>query len=422
MVLTLGLPASENDVCLFSDVEQSGPGSLYPDNYVAVCARNNITKGKSATAFDPYNNITRAQVMTMVVRAAPLAGVTLNQPTSAYYADSRYIFRDFEDVNHGLNAQIAELSGLLWGIRLESGGGWDPWKKATRGEVAQILWRFRQKMGPPPVTTADFVGVWNGMETQTSTDRRFMIRIVISQTADGLKADFFSQIGGALPATPQFSGTGRLEDGTVAIATTQYLNGAPFARVSCRLSILPDGRLHEERHHEKIENEVTYDTIGDLSRFIAGQLSNPCWAILAGADPPQWRWDSRIGEPTVQLVPGTRLIYRALVRDQFGNALTKTDVSSCSPKMITIYTPSGSTSPIRSTWDPASYTTDAEGYLFWTKEGAGYGGTTNAGDVVAASFWLDYDQDDTIDAGAETESNIPGWGTPWAQWQFIPKQ
>jgi hypothetical protein len=147
MVLTLGLPVSENDVCPFSDVEQSGSGSLYPDNYVAVCAGNNITKGKTANTFDPYNNITRAQVMTMVVRAAPLAGVTLNQPTSAYYADSRYIFRDFSDATHGLNAQIAELSGLLWGIRLESGGGWDPWKKATRGEVAQVLWRFRQKMG-----------------------------------------------------------------------------------------------------------------------------------------------------------------------------------------------------------------------------------------------------------------------------------
>jgi hypothetical protein len=156
VVLTLGLTVTENDICPFPDVQRSDASTLYPDNYVAVCARNSITVGKEKdgiTIFDPYSNITRAQVMSMVVRAAPLAGVTLNQPTSAYYADSKYIMRGFNDPDHGLNAQIAELSGLLWGIRLDSAGFWDPWKKATRGEVAQILWRLRQKMTPATTTT-----------------------------------------------------------------------------------------------------------------------------------------------------------------------------------------------------------------------------------------------------------------------------
>ena len=38
IVLTLGLPVTEDDICPFSDVERSGSNSLYPDNYVAVCA------------------------------------------------------------------------------------------------------------------------------------------------------------------------------------------------------------------------------------------------------------------------------------------------------------------------------------------------------------------------------------------------
>jgi hypothetical protein len=156
IVLTLDLPVSENDVCFFSDVEVSGPGNLFPDNYVAVAAAQGITKGYPGNVFLPGNNISRAQVMSMVVRAAPLAGVSLSQPTSAYYANPKYTQRLFDDPTHGLNAQVAELNGLLWGIRPEAVGVWDPWRNATRGEVAQILWRLRQKMGPPitvPPTT-----------------------------------------------------------------------------------------------------------------------------------------------------------------------------------------------------------------------------------------------------------------------------
>ncbi len=147
IVLTLGLPVSENDICPFSDVEKPG-NNLYPDNYVAVCAANNITKGtnQAQTLFSPYLNISRAQVMTMVVRAAIQMGVVLDQPTSSYYSDHRHIFWNFDDATHGLYAQMAEANGLLWGIRPDSAGVWDPWKKATRGEVAQILWRLMQKL------------------------------------------------------------------------------------------------------------------------------------------------------------------------------------------------------------------------------------------------------------------------------------
>ncbi|MFH0915104.1 MAG: S-layer homology domain-containing protein [bacterium] len=156
IVLTLGVQVTGNETNPFGDVEnQSGTDPFYPSKYVAVCAANGITVGKTANTFDPYSNITRAQVMTMVVRAAPKAGVTLNQPSNAYYGDSRYTMRNFDDPNHGFNAKIAEVSGLLWGIRLDSAGVWDPWKNATRGEVAQILWRLRQKMAPPTTTTTE---------------------------------------------------------------------------------------------------------------------------------------------------------------------------------------------------------------------------------------------------------------------------
>src|SRR3990172_12683515 len=71
IVNSLGLSVSEEDVCNFPDVN-SGPASsdpLYPDNYVAVAVANEITKGYDDGTFRPYVSISRAHVITMVVRA-----------------------------------------------------------------------------------------------------------------------------------------------------------------------------------------------------------------------------------------------------------------------------------------------------------------------------------------------------------------
>ena len=81
IVRTLGLPVSTADICPFTDVpsDDASPDPLYPDHYVAVCASNGITKGNQPgpDAFLSLSDITRAQVMSMVVRAAPMVGITL---------------------------------------------------------------------------------------------------------------------------------------------------------------------------------------------------------------------------------------------------------------------------------------------------------------------------------------------------------
>lgn len=140
IVGTLGLPCSEADVSPFSDVADGGPSTLYPDNYIAVCAANGITEGKTPSTYAPYDNITRAQVITMVVRAAQRFGVTLFQPNAAYPAWA--FFFGFSDPDHGQNVQLAEYNRLLNGIQ----GRGDPlqwvYQPATRGEVAQILWNL----------------------------------------------------------------------------------------------------------------------------------------------------------------------------------------------------------------------------------------------------------------------------------------
>ena len=72
IVGTLGLPVQETDFpnpdVPFTDLGADDLTDLYPHEYVAVCARNAITLGKTPTTFDPYSYITRYQVISMVVR------------------------------------------------------------------------------------------------------------------------------------------------------------------------------------------------------------------------------------------------------------------------------------------------------------------------------------------------------------------
>lgn len=132
IVLTAGYPVSEADICRFKDVEKSTT-SLYPDNYVAVCAANGITTGKTSTTFDPYSSITRYQVISMVVRTAQdLQPGLLVAPPSGWTATHGW----GSDPTHGANAKRAEYNGLLDGLDLSA---LSPQGTMSRGEVAQVL-------------------------------------------------------------------------------------------------------------------------------------------------------------------------------------------------------------------------------------------------------------------------------------------
>jgi hypothetical protein len=148
IVKTLGLEVTGTEVSPFVDVvpvDSTDPN--YPVQYVAVCAANGITKGTDATHFSPALNITRAQVITMVVRAAQnLAPSVLQDPGADWAGDLSY-----SDPTHGENIKIAEFNGLLAGITGADGtlASWDTTGYATRGELAQILHNLRLTLLPP---------------------------------------------------------------------------------------------------------------------------------------------------------------------------------------------------------------------------------------------------------------------------------
>ena len=136
IVLTLGLPVSESNVVPFTDVQIGGfADPFYPDDYIAVAAANGITTGTGPGKFSPAADIKRAQVVTMVIRAAEnvLPPGTLATPPTGYTGS----LPNFSAI-HSPNMRMAEYNGLLAGLQ-GFGASWDPLKSASRGEVAQML-------------------------------------------------------------------------------------------------------------------------------------------------------------------------------------------------------------------------------------------------------------------------------------------
>jgi hypothetical protein len=133
IVGTGGYSVSESDVCYFTDVQKGGPSTLYPDNFVAVCAAKGITTGTTATTFNPTGKITRYQVISMVVRMADdLQPGLLAAPPAGWVATGTW----GNNATHGANAARAEYNGLLEGLNLAT---LTPSGSMNRGEVAQVL-------------------------------------------------------------------------------------------------------------------------------------------------------------------------------------------------------------------------------------------------------------------------------------------
>ena len=108
---------------------------------MAAAYADSIITGETPTEFAPYDPVTRAQMVTMMVRAAQsLKPGLLQAPPAGRQAQ----VTGFSPV-HDQNLRLAEYNGLLAGLQ-GYGSAWDPWADATRGECAQVLWNLMHLM------------------------------------------------------------------------------------------------------------------------------------------------------------------------------------------------------------------------------------------------------------------------------------
>jgi len=130
IILALDCDVTPVAACSFKDVASSASSSdpLYPAGYVNACAAAGITVGTTPNTFAPYNQITRAQLITMVARAAGLVDAP------AWYQAP---FANFS-ATHFPWANRAAFAGLLDGYA-GMGSSFDFWASATRGEVCLLL-------------------------------------------------------------------------------------------------------------------------------------------------------------------------------------------------------------------------------------------------------------------------------------------
>lgn len=139
LAATMALPVDEGMTSPFDDLGVDD-ATLYPHEYVAAAAAAGITNGVTATSFAPYRNVSRAQAVTMIVRAVTaLMPATLEAPPRGYHS----VLGAF-DATHSPNMDLASFNGLLDGVE-GLGADWDPFADAGRGEVAQMMWNAKER-------------------------------------------------------------------------------------------------------------------------------------------------------------------------------------------------------------------------------------------------------------------------------------
>ena len=128
------LTVTEAMTSTFTDLGPDDPTNLFPHEYVAALTASGVIKGKTATSFDPYAPVTRAQAVSMLVRACDAfePGLLNNiegQAPGAYYWEPPHLS----------NLRKAYANDLL-SSTIDWLQPWDARAACSRGEAAQMLW------------------------------------------------------------------------------------------------------------------------------------------------------------------------------------------------------------------------------------------------------------------------------------------
>lgn len=130
----LDVPVSPGLVSPFIDLGIDDPSALYPHQYVAALSAAGIVNGTTANTFFPYASLTRAQAVSILVRALDaLRPGSIDgreeQPPGAYHWNAP----------HSSNLKRAYASDLMSSM-VDWRQRWDAGVPCSRGEAAQLVW------------------------------------------------------------------------------------------------------------------------------------------------------------------------------------------------------------------------------------------------------------------------------------------
>jgi hypothetical protein len=142
LVNALGLSVDEGMSTTFTDLGPDDQGNLYLHEYVAAAVAAGLLKGYSPTEFGPWDKLTRAQMVTVLVRAVrELSPATLLTPPDDFVGSVIGA-----PLVHAESLRVAEYNGLLDSL-VGFGPHWHPNSFARRGEVIQLLHELHLKKG-----------------------------------------------------------------------------------------------------------------------------------------------------------------------------------------------------------------------------------------------------------------------------------
>ena len=127
LVRALGITVRDVPVH-FRDLDTTKPGNPYEAQVMATLLQDGILQGTDQHLVAPRTPITRAQMVTLLVRALDYAHPGLLPPLPGKAVQPRFF-----DPAHGQNVTRAGWDSLLDGLAGFSRFGWDIWTPASRG-------------------------------------------------------------------------------------------------------------------------------------------------------------------------------------------------------------------------------------------------------------------------------------------------
>ncbi|MGG0111382.1 S-layer homology domain-containing protein, partial [Bacillus tropicus] len=125
MAITLGLEVKDGAKPTFKDAQDS-----WAAKYIAAVEKAGVIQGDGTGNFNPNNQINRASMASMIVKAYKLDGKVSGQ-----------LETKFSDLNDHWGEKDANILVAL-GITNGTGNGWEPDKSVTRAEAAKFIGNY----------------------------------------------------------------------------------------------------------------------------------------------------------------------------------------------------------------------------------------------------------------------------------------